>query len=77
MSVDHFSGRDLDALVAQHVFGLQVEPRTNSRTGEKDFLYAVHPGQWVRVPFYAASMGASINVEVALQDRGWKRTEPI
>jgi hypothetical protein len=30
------------------------------------------PG-WARVPFYTASMGASITVEVELQKRGWKR----
>ncbi len=75
MNVDTLSGRDLDAMVAQHVFGLLIEPRTNSRTGEKDFVYEVHPGQWVVVPFYTASMAASISVEVALQQRGWKRKE--
>ncbi len=73
MNADTLSGRDLDAMVAQHVFGLLIERRTNSRTGERDFLYAVHPGQWVRVPFYTASMAASINVEVEMQKRGWKR----
>jgi hypothetical protein len=73
MGPDQLRGRDLDAMVARHVFGLPVEQRTNSRTGERDFLYAVHPGQWVRVPFYTASMGASITVEVEMQKRGWKR----
>ena len=75
MNVDTLSGRDLDAMVAQHVFGLVIEPRTNSRTGEKDFVHEVHPGQWVLVSFYTASMAASISVEVALQGRGWKRKE--
>ncbi len=73
MNVDTLSGRELDAMVAEWVFGLHVERRTNSRTGERDFLYAVHPGQFVRVPFYTASMGASITVEVEMQQRGWKR----
>ena len=73
MNVDTLSGRDLDAMVAQQVFGLLIEPRTNSRTGEKDFVHEVHPGQWVLVPFYTGSMAASISVEVALQRRGWKR----
>ena len=36
----------------------------------------MHPGQWVRVAFYTASMTASLNVELALRDRGWTRTEP-
>ena len=60
------------------MFGLLIEPRANSRTGEKDFLYAVHPGQWVRVPFYTASMGASITVvrlnsEVGVFEKGLSR----
>jgi hypothetical protein len=75
MNVDAFIGRALDAEVARRVFGLTVEPRTNSRTGEKDFVYEVQPGQWVVVPFYTGSMAASISVEVALQQRGWKRKE--
>src|SRR5713226_728104 len=62
MNVDTLSGRELDAMVAQHVFGLFIEPRTNSRTGEKDFVHEVHPGQWVLVPLYTASMAASISV---------------
>jgi len=73
MNVDTLSGRDLDAMVAQRVFGLQVEERTNTRTGEKDFLYTVRPGHWVRVPFYTASMAASITVEAEMRKRGWKR----
>jgi hypothetical protein len=73
MNVDTLSGRDLDAMVAQHVFGLLVERRIDSRTGERDFLYAVHPGRFVRVPFYSASLGESINVEVEIKKRGWKR----
>src|SRR6266849_5984506 len=73
MRPDQIRGRDLDAMVARHVFGLLVEERSNARTGERDFVYAVHPGQLVRVPFYTASMGASITVEVELQRRGWRR----
>ncbi len=73
MDVDTPSGRELDAMVAQHVFGLHIERRTNSRTSERDFLYAVHPGQWVRVPFYTASIAALITVEAEMQKRGWKR----
>jgi hypothetical protein len=78
--VDDLNGRELDALVAQHVFGLQVEARTNARTGQKDFVYAVRPdapkSTWVRVPFYTANAGATITVEVELQERGWERQAP-
>ena len=77
MDIDDLSGRELDALVGQRVFGLQVEERQNARTGEKDFLYALRPEtpnqEWVRVPQYSVSFGASIKVELALGDRGWKR----
>ena len=55
MNIDELSGRDLDAAVAQHVFGLQVEARVNTRTGEKDYLYALPSGDWLRVAYYTAS----------------------
>ena len=66
--------RELDAAIARHVFGYEVEPRTNTRTGETDYVQRAPSGQdWVRVAFYSASMGAAINVDVELQKRGWKR----
>ncbi len=70
---DDVSGRDLDAMVAQHVFGLVVEPRVNASTGERDVLYPLPSGDWVRVPFYTASLAASMLVELKLKDHGWKR----
>jgi hypothetical protein len=77
LQLDDLSGRGLDALVAQRVFGFKVEEKRNARTGEKDFVYALRSEgsnpEWVRVPQYSVSMGASISVEVALGDRGWKR----
>jgi hypothetical protein len=30
---------------------------------------------WVRVPFYSISLAASIEVELELQKKGWKRQE--
>jgi hypothetical protein len=80
MSCDELSGRALDAAVANLMFGHLVEERTSKGTLEKDFVYALRPEgpdrQFVRVPFYSGSMGASITVELALRDRGWTRTEP-
>ena len=79
MNVHGLSGRELDALVAQQLFGLQVQERANLKTGEQDFVYNARPQaptpEWVRVPFYAAGFGASITVEVELQKRGWRRKE--
>jgi hypothetical protein len=76
MNGDELSGRALDAEIARRVFRVMVEERTNPRTGEKDLVYEVHPGQWVRIAFYSASTVASLNVELALRDHGWTRTEP-
>jgi hypothetical protein len=77
MNVDTLSGRDLDAAVAQHVFGHVVEPRVNPLTAKRDYVQRTPSGRdWVQVGFYTASGGAAINVEQTLRDRGWRRTEP-
>lgn len=79
MSIDELHGRELDAQVAQRVFGLQVEPRVNARTGETDYFHPLRPGapadEWVRIPFYSVSLAAAINLEVELQHRGWRRVD--
>jgi len=79
MSIDELNGRELDAQVAQRVFGLQIEPRVNTRTGETDYVYPLRPGappdEWVRIPFYSVSLAAAINLEVELQHRGWRRAD--
>ena len=74
--VDDLKGRDLDAMVARYVFDLEVEPRVNARTRERDAVCRLPNGEWVRVAFYSGSMGASLNVQLALRDRGWTRKEP-
>jgi hypothetical protein len=75
MKIDNLTGRELDIAVARHVLGYEIEERINTTTGEKD-AFSQQPGQgkaWVRVAFYGASMGASLNVEYELQHRGWRR----
>ncbi len=71
-------GAKLDPMISERLFGLQVEARANTRTGE-DFVYAARTEaptrDWIRVTIYTASMSASITVEVQLQKRGWKRQE--
>lgn len=74
--IDEVSGRELDVLIARHVFGLEVEPRVNARTRERDAVYRLPSGDWVRVAFYTASMGASINVQLAISDLGWTWVGP-
>lgn len=70
-NLDALSGRALDAAVAHDVFGLEVEQRTNARTGETDFVCREPGKQWVRVPYYATSFSASLKVGDALRQRGW------
>lgn len=78
VNIDELTGRELDARVAQHVFGYEVEPGVNIRTDEKDYFQRTLSGRdWVRVAFYSRNMGASLEVELALRDRGWTRTEPL
>jgi hypothetical protein len=73
VNVDDLSGRELDALVAERLFGLEVEPRTDTRTDEMDAVCRTPGGEWVRVAFYGITLSASIGVEAELQHRGWKR----
>lgn len=79
MSIDQLSDRELDAAVAQRVFGLQVQPRKNAGTGETDYVHPLRPGappeEWIRIPFYSVSLAAAINLEVELQRRGWRRVD--
>ncbi len=70
---DSLSGRLLDAAVAQYVFGMEIEERTNTRTHEKDVVCREPGKHWMLVAFYAASVGAALNVEHELWQRGWKR----
>jgi hypothetical protein len=70
-NVDSLNGRLLDAAVAQHLFGLEVEQRTNNRTRAKDVVCRQAGKQWVRCAFYAESTGASLNIEYELRQRGW------
>ncbi len=79
MNIDDLDGRDLDTLIAQRVFNLQVESRTNPRTGEKDFVYALSPetssDAWGSGPYYSSGLAGCINVEVELQKHGWRRID--
>jgi hypothetical protein len=75
VNVDDLSGRALDAAVARHVFGLEVEERPNARTRAVDCVCREPGKSWNRVPYYSASLTASVKVELELQKLGWKRQE--
>lgn len=72
MAPDHLSGRSLDAEVAPRLFSLSVQPRENSRTHQLDFVYQVHVGQLVQVPYYSSG-SAWLNVSEELSKRGWTK----
>lgn len=72
------TGRELDASIARHLFGFEVEERTNTRTRERDFVQRTPSGRdWVRVAFYSRSMGASLEVLAELRKRGWTRVDTL
>lgn len=80
MDVDGLCGRELDVLVAQYLFGLEVQRRTDPTTGEQDHFYNARPQarapSWVRVPEYGRCVVASLDVEKKLEDLGWRRHTP-
>ena len=80
MDVECLSGRELDALVAQYLFGLDVQRRPDRATGEQDIFYNATPRvlkpRLLRVPEYCRCVSASIDVENKLRDRGWRRHSP-
>ena len=63
--------RALDAAVAKHLFGLEVETRVNTRTGRRVAVCRQPGKQWVRVGYYSGSTGASLNVAYELRRQGW------
>jgi hypothetical protein len=79
VNIDELSGRQLDLAVARLMFGAEVEEHPNLRTGEMDAVYSPSlrssNSTWVRVPSYSRTPKASIQVEVELQKRGWKRKQ--
>jgi len=68
---DDLSGRPLDAAIARHVFGLEIEERTNTKTGAKDWVCREPGKQWLVVSFYG-SLAASVKLNVELQRLGWQ-----
>lgn len=77
MNVDALSGRELDAAVAHHVFGLAVELRTNTKTHQQEYVYPANDGGVLLVPRYAYSLAPSLHVQVWLQEQGWLKTAPL
>lgn len=78
MGFNEPSGRELDAEVARHVFGFEVEQRRNKRTGEPDFVYrAGGNDSWLLVRHYSQTLAASITLENELNKRGWHRVRSL
>ena len=78
--IDTLTGRPLDAMVAQYVFGLEVVIQPNSGTGIRDYFQRASANQdWESVPTYSteANMAAAILLEMELRRRGWRREPPV
>lgn len=73
MNVDDLTGRELDTLVAERLFELEVEARINTQTGEIEVVCRAPGKQWLGLALYSDTLSASITVEVELQVRGWRR----
>ncbi len=71
MNPDTASGRQLDAMIARHLFNLEVEERENTRTRETDIVCREPGKPWAQCAYFAEGMGASLNVEYELSRRGW------
>ena len=77
--IDTLTGRPLDAMVAQHVFGLEVVEQPNGGTGVRDYFQRGSGSQdWESVPTYSteADMAAAILLEMELRKCGWRREPP-
>ena len=77
VSFDELSGRQLDALVALRVLGLEVL-ETSDLDGEKEWDHnARRVGRghlWVPVPRYSTDPSASLKLSGWLKEQGWKVT---
>jgi hypothetical protein len=69
--IDELSGRELEALVAQRLFGHEVEERAGRTSGTRDYSYLAGPDHWTPVPGYAANLSAHLLVATWLTEHGW------
>jgi hypothetical protein len=71
MNPDSATGRQLDAMLARHLFNLEVEERENVRTRETDIVCREPGKPWAQCAYFAEGMGGSLNVQYELSRRGW------
>jgi hypothetical protein len=75
VSIEALSGRILDAAIARHLLGYQVEARLNAHAGALDYVERREGEDWSRVPcFSEAGNYWSLAVEFKLSDFGWHLT---
>jgi hypothetical protein len=69
---EDLSARALDAAIARHLLGYEVEGRCNARTGELDYVCRRAGQEWQQVSFYScANEFMALAVEFKLSDFGW------
>jgi hypothetical protein len=75
VSFDELNTRALDAAIARHLLGCEVEARRNARTGELDYVCRRAGQEWQRVPFFSSANAImALVVEFKLSDFGWRLT---
>jgi hypothetical protein len=75
VSFDELNTRALDAAIARHLLGYEVEARRNARTGELDYVCRRAGQEWQRVPFFSSANAImALVVEFKLSDFGWRLT---
>lgn len=76
MNIDNLTGPALDAAIAERLFGLEVEERTNVKTRKHYWACRKSGSDWTLPAYFSRRMGPLLAVEYELHKRGWTRTEP-
>jgi hypothetical protein len=75
VSIEALSERTLDAAIARHLLGLEVEQRRNAYSGQLDYVARREGEDWTPVQcFSEAGNYWSLAVEFKLSDFGWHLT---
>jgi hypothetical protein len=75
VNANEYGTRQLDAAIARHLLGYEVEGRRNARTGELDYVCRRAGQEWKRVAFFScANAILALAVEFKLSDFGWRLT---
>jgi len=75
VNATNYGTRQLDAAIARHLLGYEVEARRNAHAGDLDYVERREGEEWSRVPsFSEAGNYWALAVEFKLTDFGWHLT---